>query len=145
MLESTRIGNNKELRYDEQEDEAYYDERSDADDDVEKGKIKFSKKKLYGRDKELQQLSHMYYDCMMKLDRKTTTIIDEQQQMKPNSRTSTSTTSSNNTKNYMARASRATSMGFVIDDFDGISYDTSDDESYFNENDEAHASDDESQ
>jgi histidine kinase len=49
------------VRHDEQEDEAHFDERSDADDDVEKGAIKFSHAKLYGREKELAKL-HALYD-----------------------------------------------------------------------------------
>ena len=44
----------------EQEDEAYYDERCDADDDLEKGRIKFPDKKLYGREKELLQLHDIF-------------------------------------------------------------------------------------
>eukprot|EP00984_Skeletonema_dohrnii_P024270 scaffold13379_cov127-Skeletonema_dohrnii-CCMP3373.AAC.3 len=44
----------------EQLDEAYYDDRSDADDDMEKGRIKFPKNKLYGRDKELGVLRQLY-------------------------------------------------------------------------------------
>ena len=46
----------------EQLDEAYYDDRSDADDDMEKGRIKFPKNKLYGRDKELGTLRQLYGD-----------------------------------------------------------------------------------
>ena len=45
-----------ELRHDEQINEDYYDERVNSNDDMMKNKIIFSKKKLYGRDKELQQL-----------------------------------------------------------------------------------------
>jgi predicted ATPase len=48
------------LRHDEQVNEEYYDDRSEADDDVEKGKIKFPHKKLYGRDKELERLHELY-------------------------------------------------------------------------------------
>ena len=44
----------------EQLDEAYYDDRSDADDDMEKGRIKFPKHKLYGRDRELSTLRQLY-------------------------------------------------------------------------------------
>ncbi len=44
----------------EQLDEAYYDDRSDADDDLEKGRIKFPKDKLYGREKELGALRQLY-------------------------------------------------------------------------------------
>ena len=54
MTESTT------LRHDEQVDEAYYDDRSDADDDIEKGRIKFSQDKLYGRDDELSRLESIY-------------------------------------------------------------------------------------
>jgi hypothetical protein len=43
----------------EQKDEAYYDDRSDADDDEEKGKIKFPSR-LYGREKELENLTRLY-------------------------------------------------------------------------------------
>jgi hypothetical protein len=46
----------------EQLDEAYYDDRSDADDDLEKGRIKFPKKKLYGRERELGVLRQLYLD-----------------------------------------------------------------------------------
>lgn len=48
----------------EQLDEAYYDDRSDADDDLEKGKIKFPKNKLYGRERELGILRRLYCDMM---------------------------------------------------------------------------------
>ena len=44
----------------EQEDEAYYDDREDADDDMEKGRIKFPIGKLYGRDKELDKLFEIH-------------------------------------------------------------------------------------
>eukprot|EP00573_Skeletonema_grethae_P011004 CAMPEP_0201696292 /NCGR_PEP_ID=MMETSP0578-20130828/8002_1 /ASSEMBLY_ACC=CAM_ASM_000663 /TAXON_ID=267565 /ORGANISM="Skeletonema grethea, Strain CCMP 1804" /LENGTH=1063 /DNA_ID=CAMNT_0048182267 /DNA_START=34 /DNA_END=3222 /DNA_ORIENTATION=+ len=44
----------------EQLDEAYYDDRSDADDDMQKGRIKFPKDKLYGREKELGVLRQLY-------------------------------------------------------------------------------------
>ena len=44
----------------EQEDEAYYDDREDADDDMEKGRIKFPTDKLYGRDQELEVLNGIY-------------------------------------------------------------------------------------
>ena len=51
----------RELRHDEQENEDYYDERSEADDDVEKGRITFPRDgKLYGRDKDLQRLHGIY-------------------------------------------------------------------------------------
>ena len=43
----------------EQKDEAFYDDRSDASDDEEKGKIKFPKR-LYGREKELDSLEGLY-------------------------------------------------------------------------------------
>ena len=43
----------------EQTDEGYYDDRSDADDDEEKGKIKFPTR-LYGREKELENLRRLY-------------------------------------------------------------------------------------
>ena len=43
----------------EQKDETYYDDRSDADDDDEKGKIKFPTR-LYGREKELGNLRRLY-------------------------------------------------------------------------------------
>eukprot|EP00985_Skeletonema_marinoi_P025591 scaffold18962_cov140-Skeletonema_marinoi.AAC.4 len=45
----------------EQTDEAYYDDRSDADDDMEKGRIKFPQNKLYGRDRELETLRNIFY------------------------------------------------------------------------------------
>jgi len=44
----------------EQTDEAFYDDRSDADDDLEKGRIKFPTGKLYGRDEELEMLRGLY-------------------------------------------------------------------------------------
>jgi predicted ATPase len=47
------------VRHDEHEDETHYDDRSDADDDLEKGKIQFSKQ-LYGREKELDHLQEVY-------------------------------------------------------------------------------------
>jgi len=47
----------------EQEDEAYYDDRSDADDDLEKGRIRFPQT-LYGREHELQTLQHIYDDLV---------------------------------------------------------------------------------
>ena len=43
----------------EQKDEAFYDDRSDASDDEEKGKIKFPTR-LYGREKELDDLKRLY-------------------------------------------------------------------------------------
>ena len=43
----------------EQKDEAFYDDRSDASDDEEKGKIKFPTR-LYGREKELDGLKKLY-------------------------------------------------------------------------------------
>ena len=43
----------------EQKDEAFYDDRSDASDDEEKGKIKFPTR-LYGREKELDSLENLY-------------------------------------------------------------------------------------
>ena len=52
------------LRYDEQENEDYYDERDNADDDLQKGQLVFSKKKLYGRDKELAALLESYEHMM---------------------------------------------------------------------------------
>lgn len=42
-----------------QKDEAYYDDRSDASDDMEKGQLKFPKS-IYGREKELDQLLRVY-------------------------------------------------------------------------------------
>ena len=44
----------------EQQDEAYHDKRLDADNDLEKGRIKFPQDKLYGRDKELRELCQIY-------------------------------------------------------------------------------------
>jgi len=43
----------------EQKDEAFYDDRSDADDDMEKGRIHFPNK-IYGRDHELEILLGIY-------------------------------------------------------------------------------------
>ena len=48
------------LRHDEQENEDFYDERANANDDIEKGRIKFSQKKLYGRDGELANLHNVF-------------------------------------------------------------------------------------
>ena len=47
----------------EQKDEAFYDDRSDASDDEEKGKIKFPTR-LYGREKELDSLMKLYAGLM---------------------------------------------------------------------------------
>ena len=44
----------------EQTNEEYYDDRSDADDDVQKGKIRFPRSKLYGREEELKTLRSIY-------------------------------------------------------------------------------------
>ncbi|KAL7567811.1 hypothetical protein ACA910_000562 [Epithemia clementina (nom. ined.)] len=44
----------------EQKDEAYFDDRPDADDDMEKGRIKFPTEKLYGRNKELQRFFEIH-------------------------------------------------------------------------------------
>ena len=43
----------------EQTDEAYYDDRSDASDDMEKGRLKFPGN-LYGRERELELLRNVY-------------------------------------------------------------------------------------
>lgn len=43
----------------EQKDEAFYDDRSDASDDLEKGRLKFPSN-LYGRDHELETLCNIY-------------------------------------------------------------------------------------
>jgi len=42
-----------------QSDEAYYDDRSDASDDIEKGRLNFPTK-LYGRERELDVLHNIY-------------------------------------------------------------------------------------
>uniref|UniRef100_A0A7S2LW75 Orc1-like AAA ATPase domain-containing protein n=1 Tax=Skeletonema marinoi TaxID=267567 RepID=A0A7S2LW75_9STRA len=47
----------------EQKDEAFYDDRSDASDDEEKGKIKFPAR-LYGREKELDSLKNLYAELL---------------------------------------------------------------------------------
>jgi hypothetical protein len=52
------------LRHDDQEDEAYYDDRSEADDDTEKGRIRFPEANLFGRKDELQQLKDAYKEMM---------------------------------------------------------------------------------
>jgi len=44
----------------EQQDETHYDKRDNADDDVDKGKIRFPAGKLYGRDQELNELRSIY-------------------------------------------------------------------------------------
>ena len=41
------------------DDEAYYDNRSDATDDIEKGRLKFPKR-IYGRERELETLLNIY-------------------------------------------------------------------------------------
>lgn len=51
----------------EQKDEAFYDDRSDASDDEEKGKIKFPKR-LYGREKELDSLERLYGGMLTAFD-----------------------------------------------------------------------------
>ena len=40
--------------------EDHLDDRSDADDDLNKGRIRFPKAKLYGREDELEQLQMVY-------------------------------------------------------------------------------------
>ena len=45
-----------------QQDEAYYDDRSDASDDIEKGRLRFPKR-LYGRERELETLMNIYNDA----------------------------------------------------------------------------------
>ena len=45
----------------EQTDEAYLDDRSDASDDIEKGRLKFPQH-LYGRERELETLLNIYDD-----------------------------------------------------------------------------------
>ena len=47
-----------------QKDEAYYDDRSDASDDMEKGQLKFPKS-LYGREKELDKLLSVYNEILV--------------------------------------------------------------------------------
>ena len=47
-----------------QQDEAYYDDRSDASDDIEKGRLHFPKR-LYGRERELETLMNIYNDAAM--------------------------------------------------------------------------------
>ena len=42
-----------------QQDEAHYDDRSDASDDIEKGRLKFPKR-IYGRERELESLLNSY-------------------------------------------------------------------------------------
>ena len=48
--------------------EDHLDDRSDADDDLNKGKIRFPKAKLYGREDELQQLQMVYEDVAVQSD-----------------------------------------------------------------------------
>lgn len=59
----------------EQTDEAFLDDRSDADDDMEKGRIKFPTGKLYGRDGELKLLRGLYRE-----------IIEDSKSFKPTAR-----------------------------------------------------------
>lgn len=47
----------------EQGDEAHYDGRDDADDDVEKGRLKFGTK-VYGRENELGILRDVYQEML---------------------------------------------------------------------------------
>lgn len=47
-----------------QKNEAYYDDRSDASDDMEKGQLKFPKS-LYGREKELDKLLSVYNEILV--------------------------------------------------------------------------------
>jgi len=44
----------------EQSEEDHLDDRSDADDDLNKGKIRFPQARLYGRDDELERLQMVY-------------------------------------------------------------------------------------
>ena len=44
----------------DQKDETYFDDRSDADNDLEKGRIHFPQGKLYGRDKEVLHLLEVF-------------------------------------------------------------------------------------
>ena len=126
--------NNDVLRHDEQVNEDYYDERDDANDDMVKGKIKFSKKKLYGRSNELNQL-HSIYNRMMVMPNNNHQGQDDdgddeddskkeppQQQDQPQQQTAApaTTTTTTTINKFMSRASRATSMGFTIEDFEDV-------------------------
>lgn len=55
----------------EQTDEAYYDDRSDASDDIEKGRLKFPEH-MYGRERELETLQGIY----KKLDASSTNVMN---------------------------------------------------------------------
>ncbi len=46
--------------HDEQEDERHYDHRIEADDDTEKGKIRFPENKLFGREEEMKILLQQF-------------------------------------------------------------------------------------
>ena len=48
-----------------QQDEAYYDDRSDASDDMEKGRLKFPTHHLYGRERELDLLQSIYTNMVV--------------------------------------------------------------------------------
>ena len=48
--------------------EDHLDDRSDADDDLNKGKIRFPKAKLYGREDELSKLQMVYEDVAVQSD-----------------------------------------------------------------------------
>mmetsp|Transcript_2832 Transcript_2832/g.4568 ORF Transcript_2832/g.4568 Transcript_2832/m.4568 type:complete len:274 (-) Transcript_2832:100-921(-) len=56
----------------EQNNEAYFDDRSDAEDDLLKGQIKFPKEKIYGRDDELAKLRSIYNDVSQQAGENTT-------------------------------------------------------------------------
>ena len=59
-----------------QSDEAYYDDRSDASDDMEKGRLKFPTK-LYGRERELDVLHNIYNKMVNSTDILDNSIREE--------------------------------------------------------------------
>ncbi|KAL3923450.1 MAG: hypothetical protein SGILL_001650 [Bacillariaceae sp.] len=56
---TSTTSDHRPLRHDEQVDEAYYDERDEADDDLEKGKIQFPQHTLFGREMESKRLRNL--------------------------------------------------------------------------------------
>ena len=63
----------------EQTDEAYYDDRSDASDDIEKGRLKFPKR-IYGREKELDVLLKIYNGLISSRDSNVEDSIQEDEE-----------------------------------------------------------------
>ena len=66
------------------DDEAYYDNRSDATDDIEKGRLKFPKR-IYGRERELETLLNIYdelatgAESSKKQERRLSSIFEDEE------------------------------------------------------------------